>query len=243
LGHDLRWKLASRLARTDARVSELVSGVGEPQNLVSYHLRVLKRAGLVGQRRSSADARDVYYHLDLNRLRAQLETSAGDLHPALAPRVASHAPHQETAGRRPRVLFICSGNSARSQIAEALLRERAHGAIEVESAGPRPAGVHPLAIEVLTERGLRTRGLRSKGLEEFAGREFDYVISLCDIAREECPPRPERPRYVHWSLLDPSVTTGSAARRLGAFRRTADELETRIGHLIPVLLAAESRAA
>lgn len=220
---------------TDQRVNELVTTVGQPQNLVSYHLAVLKRAGLVTERRSSADARDIYYHLDLERVGGDLRRSALQLHPALA----LDQPHREESrlGRRPaRVLFICSGNSARSQIAEALLRSIAGRSVEVRSAGPRPAGINPLTVTVLTELGLPTHGLRSKGLDEVAQSKFDCVVTLCDIAREECPPRLQEPTTIHWSLADPAAHTGSPAARLNAFRETAAEIEVRIRQLIPVLI-------
>jgi protein-tyrosine-phosphatase/DNA-binding transcriptional ArsR family regulator len=230
----VRSELVTLLASGDHRVNELVDSVAEPQNLVSYHLGLLRRAGLVTERRSSADARDVYYHLDLKVLEDRLDESASALHPALARLERPRLPVR-SAGRAPRVLFICSGNSARSQMAEAILRSVASKAVEVSSAGPRPASIHPLAMKVLSERGLSTAGLRSKGLEELAGVEFDYVISLCDIAREECPPRPERPEWIHWSLPDPAAVTGSPTTRLKAFRHIAEELDVRISQLIPVL--------
>jgi ArsR family transcriptional regulator, arsenate/arsenite/antimonite-responsive transcriptional repressor / arsenate reductase (thioredoxin) len=227
--------LASHLAESDQRVNELIDAVGASQNLVSYHLAILKRAGLVTERRSSADARDVYHHLDLDQLGAALGTAALQLHPGLGQTAAEPARRRGKVARRVRVLFICSGNSARSQIAEALLRRVAAGDAEVLSAGPRPAGVHPLTVKVLSEMGLATRGLRSKALEELDGRIFDFVISLCDVAREECSPRSEWPRYIHWSLADPAEVRGSTATQLKAFRRTAGELDVRIRQLMPVL--------
>lgn len=238
LGHELRWRLLTVLSRTDQRVNELVDRVSEPQNLVSYHLGLLKRSRLVSERRSSADRRDIYYRLNLDRLGAELAGAAAALHPSLRPNGAT-ASTERIAGQPGRILFVCTGNSTRSLMAEAILRERGGPPLEAFSAGPRPAGAHPLALGALREIGIETKGLRSKGLDEIAHVEFDYVITLCDIAREECPPLPEGPEYIHWSLPDPAAVTGRMDRRRAAFRLTANELADRIGHLVQLIAANE----
>lgn len=236
LGHDLRWRTVTALAKSDRRVNELVDEFGEPQNLVSYHLGLLKRSGLVSERRSSADARDVYYHLELDQLGSGLGAAAAAVHPGLL--ATPDRPAASTRVVHPaRVLFICSGNSARSQIAEALLRSLGSDRVEVHSAGPNPAAVHPLALEVLSELGVPATGLRSKGMDEVAGIDFDYVITLCDIARELCPPLSGKPRHMHWSLPDPAAVSGPAIRRRSAFRATRKELIERIGYLVQLLEA------
>src|SRR5215813_8390159 len=137
--HPLRWRLLTELAGSDYRVRELTERLGEPQNLVSYHLRLLRDGGLVTSRRSSFDARDSYYHVDLDRCADGLTTTGAALHPAL--RLGPLPPSAMPAGRpdRVRVLFACTGNSARSPIAEALLRHRdSAGQVEVCSAGSNP---------------------------------------------------------------------------------------------------------
>jgi protein-tyrosine-phosphatase/DNA-binding transcriptional ArsR family regulator len=242
LGHPIRWALVRALASTDLRVGELVSQVGERQNLVSYHLRQLRQARLVAERRSSADARDVYYALDLAAVWAALDRSAGALHPALRL-VSEQGVVAPGAGVRSRVLFVCTGNSARSQIAEALLNDLGRGALDVASAGHRPAGVHPLALRVLTKLGLPTGGLRSKGLDEVAAIDFDHVVTLCDVAREECPDLLGEPRRIHWSLRDPAAVDGPEALRLRAFEQTASELRVRIAFALPLLAGRGSSAA
>ena len=132
-----------------------------------------------------------------------------------------------------RVLFLCTGNSARSQMAEAILRHLSRGAVEAASAGSRPAAeVHPLAIDALRDLfGLEASGCRPKGLGELPPEPFDYVITLCDSAAESCPVFPGAGR-VHWSLADPARVEGTLEERRRAFRSMALELRTRIGLLL-----------
>ena len=124
-----------------------------------------------------------------------------------------------------RVLILCTGNSARSQMAEGLLRSIGQGAIDVHSAGTKPSIVRPEAIAVMAERGLDISSHRSKHVDEFAGESFDYVITVCDSAKESCPIFPGAPRRIHWSFPDPAAVQGSEAVRLDAFRRVRDSLE------------------
>ena len=238
LGHDVRWRLAQHLSRSDHRVSELVEAVGERQNLVSYHLGLLRGAGLVSERRSSYDSRDVYYSLNLGDVRDGLDQALAGLHPALIEPRLETTPAAAKEWRQQRLLFLCTGNSARSLIAEAIVRERWSGVLQAFSAGPRPAGVHPLTLEVLRDTGIDSKGLRSKGLAEVDRLEFDYVITLCDIAREECPPLPGSPEYMHWSLPDPAAVAGTLEKRRAAFKSTASELIERISQLVQLVAAS-----
>jgi len=230
-GHPLRWRLLSELARSDRRVGELCALAGRRQSLVSYHLRQLRHEGLVSKRRSAADGRDSYYVLDLARCGELLANAGVALHPGLAPSPRPSRGHGEGAALA-RVLFLCTGNSARSQIAEALAEGLSYGTLRANSAGSHPKPLHPNAVRVMRERDIDLSGRRSKHLSEFAGERFDYVISLCDRVREVCPEFPGAPGLIHWSIPDPAREPGSDEETLPAFERIADQLSTRIEFLI-----------
>ncbi|GAA0247225.1 MarR family transcriptional regulator [Cryptosporangium japonicum] len=225
-GHPLRWRLLGELAESDRQVQELTARVGQPQNLVSYHLGRLRQAGVVRSRRSNADGRDTYYHLDLARCAGLLAATGAALHPALRP-VAPPPPATVTG----RVLFLCTSNSGRSQLAEALLRHRSGGAVDVVSAGSHPKPVSDHAVAVLAGYGIDATAARAKHLDDFRGRRFDHVISLCDRVREICPEFPGHPHVVHWSLPDPGRDPDGRA----AYARVAAELDERIGFLLHTL--------
>jgi len=123
-----------------------------------------------------------------------------------------------------RVLILCTGNSARSQMAEGLLRSVAGGRFEVHSAGTRPGAVRPEAITVMGEIGIDISRHRSKHVDEFADQAFDYVLTVCDNAKESCPVYPGFTNRLHRSFDDPAAVTGSEAERLAAFRRVRDEI-------------------
>jgi protein-tyrosine-phosphatase len=117
-------------------------------------------------------------------------------------------------------------------MAEGLLRQKSGGALQAFSAGASPSAVHPYAIRVMEQNGVDISRQRSKDLDEFVEQEFDYLITVCDIAREECPVFPGGPRNKHWSLADPASVEGSEALRVAAFRNTLAELDTRIDFLL-----------
>ena len=133
---------------------------------------------------------------------------------------------------KKRVLILCTGNSARSQMAEGLLRYDGGVSFEVESAGTEPSHVRPQAIEVMREVGIDISSHRSKSVDEFAGQEFDTVITVCDNANERCPVFPGKVERIHWSFDDPAAATGGEANRLGVFRRVRDEIRERMGEFI-----------
>jgi protein-tyrosine-phosphatase/DNA-binding transcriptional ArsR family regulator len=232
-GHPLRWRILAELARSDRMVHELTGLVGEPQNLVSYHLGKLRDGRLVCARRSSADRRDAYYTVDLARIGGLLSATGGALHPGL--RLTPNSPDGAPPGP-VRVLFLCTGNSARSQMAEALAIARSGGVVEALSAGSHPRPVHPNAVRVMRdEHGLDLTAQVSKHLDVFVGQRFDRVISLCDRVREVCPQFPGRPETIHWSIANPADGDADDDATYPLFQQTAAELATRIGFLLAAL--------
>jgi len=235
-GHPVRWRLLSELAHSDLRVRELCTRLGLPQNLASYHLGRLRRERVVFSHRSTADGRDFYYALDLDRCGELLAGAGGALHPGLrlAP-PPRRVPERQPRRVRTRVLFLCTGNSARSQIAEALVQHLTRDAVEARSAGSHPKPLHPNAVRVMRERGIDIHGQRPKHLSEFTSQRFDYVISLCDRVREVCPEFPGHPDTIHWSIPDPARGGSNDKETYPAFERTAEELERRIRFLLSVI--------
>jgi arsenate reductase len=133
-----------------------------------------------------------------------------------------------------RVLFVCTGNSARSIMAEALLRDRGGADFEVHSAGTHPRGVNPLTVRVLDEAGLPTNDLRSQSVNEYLGQAFDYVITVCDQAREACPVFPGSASSLHWGYDDPAAVEGTDEERLRAFRAVFTQIATRIAQFVTI---------
>ena len=129
---------------------------------------------------------------------------------------------------KKRVLFLCTGNSARSQMAEGLLRQLAGNCFEVHSAGTNPVGLNPIAIEVMRELGVDISHHTSKSLDQFLTESFDFIITVCDRAKESCPVFPGQAVRIHWSFDDPAAVQGSEMERLRVFRRVRDGLLTRL---------------
>ena len=144
-----------------------------------------------------------------------------------------------TTASAPRVLILCTANSVRSQMGEAILRHISGGSIQVVSAGIHASEVNPLAIEALREAEVDTTGLRSKSVEEFRGQEFGAVITVCDQAKEACPVIPGRAVRVHYSIPDPAAVEGSPEEKLEAFRRARDLLFSCLCEFVTVLAGPE----
>jgi protein-tyrosine-phosphatase len=233
VAHDLRWSLLQELGRSDLRVNELIARLGQPGNLVSYHLGQLRTEGLVRERHSSADARVVYYSLDLERFQRHLVDAASRIRPGL---VRGHVPARAPRGQRARarVLFLCTHNSARSQMAEGLLRAAAGDRVTVTSAGSQPTELHPLAVEAMARRGIDIRAQQPKHVDRLTGRRFDVVITLCDSIREVSPTFAGSPELVHWSLPDPAREATPEDMRT-AFEQVAGEISRRVRYLVILL--------
>lgn len=149
-----------------------------------------------------------------------------------------------------RVLFMCTGNSARSVMAEALVRLKGGAAFEVHSAGTDPRGINPLTLRVLAEAGIDASWARSKSVTEYLGQRFDYVVTVCDEARQVCPVFPGVHESLHWGYEDPAEAKGTEDERLAVFRRVFVQLGERINQFVPLALrmrregaAAESATA
>lgn len=242
VAHEVRWNLLHLLAHSDYRVQDLVEKLKLPQNLVSYHLKQLRLGQLVTERRSSADERSVFYSLDLERLQMHYLAAGETLHPAVTATVTTSL-SQSMHGSQPplRVLFLCTENSARSQMAEALLRHLSHGTVEAFSAGSRPAEqIHPLARRHMEEHGIDISQQYPKHFEEFHGQHFDTIVTVCDRVIESCPTLPGDPERIHWSFLDPASVQGTEAEQIHAFEQTALQLCTRIRFLLTLLARKRS---
>jgi len=142
-----------------------------------------------------------------------------------------------------RVLFVCTGNSARSIMAEALLRRHGGDRFEVHSAGTEPRGVNPLTLRVLADAGIDASGARSKSVNEFLGQRFDYVVTVCDQARQVCPVFPGVHESMHWGYDDPADATGTEEERLAVFRRVFIAMGERVQQFAAIATRAAAESA
>lgn len=235
LGHPGRlavFRLLMRRAPGGVRPAEIADALGMKPNTLSVYLSALEGAGLI---RSERQGRAVYYSADLGGIGALIDFLFADCcraRPGLCG-LESFMPLEARMPRKFNVLFICSGNSARSIFAEALLRDTAGDRFNVYSAGTRPrSDLNPFALEVLARNGHGTDDLRSKNVGEFqmpGAPQMDFVFTVCDAAaNEECAPWQGQPMTAHWGVADPVKATGTDAEKGLAFARAYAELRRRI---------------
>jgi len=252
LGHPDRlavFRLLMRFAPRGVRPTEIAKALGLKPNTLSHHVSDLMAAGLVQVTRQG---RSLFYKADQEATKALIDYLVLDVgrarpnlaHPALPiPKVI---PAMQTPVFN--VLFICTGNSARSIFAEALLRDLAEGRMAAFSAGVRPnTALNPAAIDVLVRNGHDVAGLRAKHLSEFQGPDapvMDFVFTVCDTAAaEDCPPWPGQPITGHWGLPDPAQATGTPAQRALAFAQTYAALRRRITAFVALPFDSLSRVS
>lgn len=240
LDHDTRWHILTLLIRSDYRVQELADLTDTEMNKVSYHLGLLRESGFVHERRSSADGRDVYYSIDLAALQEAYQEAGMLLHPILVDTTPAEqaGPRPLKLAGRPRILILCTHNSARSQMAEGLFRHLGKGQLEAFSAGTEPSRVNPDAIAAMKQRGIDISTHTSDHVNQYIDQHFDYVITVCDSARETCPVFPSDTQTIHWSFADPSAVQ-DPKERTEAFERTARQLTTRIQYFLTILARKE----
>jgi protein-tyrosine-phosphatase/DNA-binding transcriptional ArsR family regulator len=233
LAHELRWRMLQLLLHSDLRVHELVAACQQPMNLVSYHLKKLRDGHIVRTRRSQADGRDVYYSLNLLHMRALYEETGEAL------QLRSHT----AVGALPhaRVLVMCTHNSARSQMAEGWLNVLGQGRIVAVSAGSHPGSLRPEAVVAMQRHGVDIRHQTAKSVEVFRGQAFDYVITVCDQAREVCPVFPGGGQRLHWGY-DDTTQHDDPAQRQAAFDVVADQLKVRVEHFLTSISTQEQNA-
>lgn len=249
LGHPGRlsvFRMLMRLAPQGARPTEIAQTLGMVQNTLSHHLADLERCGLI---RAERQGRSLFYSVDLACTEALVDYLVTDCcrgRPALCQ---THLRNLIDMDQKSfNVLFICSGNSARSVFAEALLRDLGQGQFRAFSAGTRPGSqLNPFALEVLARNGHDTSGLRSKHLSEFQtpdAPKMDFVFTVCDTAAaEECPPWPGQPISGHWGLPDPVKATGTEAEKGLVFAQTYAALRRRIAAFVALPFAQLDRIA
>ena len=250
LGHPGRlavFRLLMRFAPRGVRPTEIAEALALKPNTLSHHLSDLVTSGLVQVERRG---RSLFYSVDLDAtegligyLALHVGRARPDLIPSLCPARKETPPMRDTGYN---VLFICSGNSARSIFAEALLRDFGKGRFNAHSAGTRPGTqLNPFALEVLARNGHDTSSLRSKHVSEFqeAGAPvMDFVFTVCDTAAaEECPPWPGQPITGHWGLPDPVKAAGTAAEKALVFAQTYGALRRRIEAFVELPIASLDR--
>lgn len=252
LGHSDRlavFRLLMRFAPRGVRPTEIAEALGLKQNTLSHHLADLAASGLVRVKRQG---RSLFYTVELHAIERLIGYLARDVARARPDLITSLFATAKDQAAMPdaaySVLFICSGNSARSIFAEALLRDLGGGKFSAFSAGTRPGTqLNPFTLEVLKRNGHETSGMRSKHLSEFqapGAPQMDFVFTVCDTAAaEECPPWPGQPLTGHWGLPDPVKAAGTDAEKALVFAQTYGALRRRIAAFVELPFATLDRIA
>lgn len=249
LGHPGRlavFRLLMRFAPQGVRPTEIAEALGLKQNTLSHHLADLNASGLVGVTRQG---RSLFYATNLDMaegLIGYLALHVGRARPDLIANLMFPDKDTDMPATDFNVLFVCSGNSARSIFAEALLRDLGRGKFHAYSAGTRPnTELNPFALEILQRNGHDIAGLRSKHISEFqqpGSASMDFVFTVCDTAAaEECPPWPGQPITGHWGLPDPVKATGTDAEKALVFAQTYAALRRRIAAFVELPFDSLSR--
>jgi protein-tyrosine-phosphatase/DNA-binding transcriptional ArsR family regulator len=228
------FRALARVAPEGLAAGTLADELGVPPSTLSFHLDHLLNAGLVRRER---DGRSLVYSLDVGAVNELIwfvgeDACQGNVALAVDPlaRIRERVDAAKAPAGRPRVLFLCSRNSARSQMAEAILRREAGDRFEVHSCGLRPAPIDPLTLRVIEEAGLDVSPLRSKDLGDFLGKlSIHHAIIVCEAANDHCPKlHPFALHLHHWPFPDPVEVEGTGDERLAAFRGVRDAIEERI---------------
>ncbi|WP_298202582.1 metalloregulator ArsR/SmtB family transcription factor [Desulfosporosinus sp.] len=232
LGEPHRLAIFTLLSTGPLQVKDLCTATSLSLPLVSQHLRVLRRIGLVQARRELGDARGVWYSIEPQPM-TELKSTMSWLFDVAStvdrrPRADQFGIPAANCQDSFRVLFLCTANSARSQMAEALLEQVGGGLFEARSAGTQPRELHPLTVKALAEIGIDASEQTAKHYDVIASEPFRYVITVCDLANEECPELPGDYRRVHWSIADPLTASGTETEVYSAFVCARENLSRRI---------------
>jgi protein-tyrosine-phosphatase len=228
------WGIIVHLAQSDAHQNELAQALHQSPEEITTKAALLYEMKLVGTRQSDSNPNRIFYRLDLAALRDAWNAAGTAIHPF----VGGVEDNLESLRPKLRVLFLCTHNSARSQMAEAMLRHFSKGKVLVYSAGSVATQIHPLAIETMAQAGIDMSNQRSKHMDEFKDEHVDYVITVCDQQHETCPVFPGTPQRLHWSFADPSAETTEDARRQ-AFKSVANQMRNLIRYFLIMLERSE----
>ncbi len=221
------WGIVTHLTQSDAHQQELAQALGVSPDDITAKATQLQPLGVISARQSDSNPQLTFYRLDLAALRDAWTAAGTAIHPFVGG-VEEGLPDQITS--KPRVLFLCTHNSARSQMAEGMLRHFSKGKVEAFSAGSVATRIHPQAIDTMNQAGIDITNQRSKHMDEYTGENFDYVITVCDQQHETCPVFPGTPKRIHWSFADPSAVAEEDQPQ--AFKSVANQMRNLLRYFL-----------